>query len=378
MSIIDPELIELSYAVAEEPLSVTFGAMDSYVRTTIQYAIVEGAAISAGILLSAFSWILITHKKTPLFILNQISLLWMVIRAGLYIVYLMGSLSSLGFRFTGVAWEPWHDFRVSVAGNVAQVLLITSVEASLVVQIYVVFKDSQLFKYGTLLIGSVACLTLANVALYIHSTVVLAQQFAGSLNYKEYSYVSSWVTSVPRIMFSALIIVASVCLIMKLFIAIRIRRCLGLKQFDSFHIVVIMSTQVMVVPCALAIANFAKNSLLLLLEVSTLLAVSNLPMTSLWASSANTLLQPTSCASSILTRDASSQYSDRTLDVKLVSEKMTANLAISNGDATICFGEQSDADSVDKILSLFENSHGPITTHEFKAGRDFGASRSKQ
>lgn len=82
----------------------------------------------------------------------------------------------------------------------------------------------------------------------------------------------------------------TILLIGKLIIAIRTRRYLGLKQFDSFHILLIGFSQTLIIPSIILVVHYfylSQNKDSLLQQISLLLIILMLPLSSLWAQTAN-------------------------------------------------------------------------------------------
>lgn len=82
----------------------------------------------------------------------------------------------------------------------------------------------------------------------------------------------------------------TILLIGKLIFAIRTRRYLGLKQFDSFHILLIGFSQTLIIPSIILVVHYfylSQNKDSLLQQISLLLIILMLPLSSLWAQTAN-------------------------------------------------------------------------------------------
>ena len=100
---------------------------------------------------------------------------------------------------------------------------------------------------------------------------------------------SIWM-DLPTILFSISINIMTILLIGKLIFAIRTRRYLGLKQFDSFHILLIGFSQTLIIPSIILVVHYfylSQNKDSLLQQISLLLIILMLPLSSLWAQTAN-------------------------------------------------------------------------------------------
>lgn len=362
--------IVLNYTVGPEIYQLTFGILDNTVDRSLQLCVVHGVAIGCGILLMLLSWVVIIKKRTPMFILNQLTMVLMIIKSALYLCFLFGPLSSLTYKFTGLLPEErWHAFDIYIATNVIHTLLIATVEATLVFQIHVIFKSPEVKHLGYVLTAAAGSLAVTIVSLYIHSTVVTAIQLRNQLMEQDVTPTNSWVNNVPVILFSASLNVVCIILISKLALAIRTRRYLGLKQFDGLHILIITSTQTFIVPSVLMIVNYRQSTsyLTLLANISVILAVCNLPFSSLWATSANNSTHPTSSPNTVFSRWDSKLSDTETLahEVPLLPGKAEKIQLVSptteKGDVQTMCDSNGDQDSIDRML---DDIDGAIMTTE--------------
>lgn len=312
----DPLALVLNYTLGDYPLLVTFGQLEHSTQTFMKFAIIHGVAAGVGLLLLIMSWIIVINKKTPIFILNQVTLLLLVLRSTLYLVYLRGPLTQLSYIYTGIFNGSWRAYHVSVAANVLFCFLVASVEATMVFQVYVMFKHNKKKVWGHTLVLVCGALGVGVVGLYINSSVHATKVLKAQLAKKEFTQYASWVGNLPIIMFSATVNILSVILILKLANAVRTRWTLGLKQFDSFHILIIMISQTFIIPSALVIANYKNTSSNFLSSLSFIIAVFNLPLGSLWAISSNNGTHPTSAPNTLLSRTDTSVSSQNTLATK--------------------------------------------------------------
>lgn len=318
---INPQNILLNYSLpfsdADDVFVVSFGVLDSYVASSFHYIVVYSVAIGACLTLSLALWASCQNRRTPIFVLNQLTMMMMVIESGLYLAFFIGPLSSLSFSFTGILIpHTYGSYRVTVAANVFQTLLVTCIEVSMTYQIFIIFRSPEVKRLGLALtlVSSAAGLTI--VGFYINSTVSSARMFQNVFNHSTSTKrVGNWVTDIPFILFSVSINLLSCMLASKLLLAIKTRRYLGLKQFDSFHILFIMSTQAMIIPSVLVLINYgvsdAKTNVLS--AVSVLLVVLSLPFSSMWASAANNSPTPTSSTLAFLNRTDSNNSDTSTI-----------------------------------------------------------------
>ena len=247
--------------------------------------------------------------KLFLFYLNSLILLIGIIRSGCYLNYNLGPLNSLSFVFTG--WYDGSSFISSDVTNGFKCILYALVEISLGFQVYVMFKTSNLKIWGIMASLLSIGLGLIVVAFQINLTILshirfsraistnrseeesssLSSSSSSSLSSDSIGYVinSIWM-DLPTILFSISINIMTILLIGKLIIAIRTRRYLGLKQFDSFHILLIGFSQTLIIPSIILVVHYfylSQNKDSLLQQISLLLIILMLPLSSLWAQTAN-------------------------------------------------------------------------------------------
>ena len=246
--------------------------------------------------------------KLFLFYLNSLILLIGIIRSGCYLNYNLGPLNSLSFVFTG--WYDGSSFISSDVTNGFKCILYALVEISLGFQVYVMFKTSNLKIWGIMASLLSIGLGLIVVAFQINLTILSHIRFSRAISTnrsEEESSSSSSLSSssssdsvgyvinsiwmdLPTILFSISINIMTILLIGKLIFAIRTRRYLGLKQFDSFHILLIGFSQTLIIPSIILVVHYfylSQNKDSLLQQISLLLIILMLPLSSLWAQTAN-------------------------------------------------------------------------------------------
>ncbi|KAI3406053.2 STE2 [Candida oxycetoniae] len=275
-------------------------------------AIILGVTIGACTMLLIFLLgILYNNRKklktSVLFNLNIWILIATIIRSGCYLNYYMNDLASVSFNFTGV----YHgeSFASSNAANAFKTIMFALVELSLTYQIYVIFRSTTLKNWGIAATILAGLLSLASVATQIWSSVLAHKNFKAST---KGLYVSGAWMDLPTILFAVSINIMSLLLLFKLGIAIKTRRYLGLRQFDGFHILFIMSTQTLIIPSILLFVHYflTSNSGPDLINVALLLVVIFLPLSSLWAQTANNVRRIDSSPSmSFISRESSNSSS---------------------------------------------------------------------
>lgn len=287
----DPANQLLNYTSIAGDSQTSFAEIDSYVHTLLKNAFIFAARIGAGGLTMIAIWLTSSNRKTPVFILNQLSLLFLVIHSGLYLSYLLGDYASVAFNFTGFAdlLISQKALNIYAAASIIQVCLVATIESSMVFQVRTIFNHPDGRYIGYTLTALSFLIGLATTGVYFYDVV---KSIIVIFNDKNDVYEFNAHT----ILFASSVNFMSVILVTKLIMAIRSRRYLGLKQFDSFHILLIMSTQTMIIPSVLTILSYALPSLqrVAIPATSVLLVTLSLPLSSMWASSANNAPTPTS------------------------------------------------------------------------------------
>lgn len=364
----NPSDIALNYTVFGEAMLVTFGELNHVSVQTLNLGIVQGVGLGAGILLLFMSWVIIVNKKNPIFILNQATLVLLVVNCALNLAYLLGPFSSLPFVFTRVFLDSqWYAYTTTVAANVVHMILIASVETTLVVQTYVIFRSPEVRSLGYILTAMAASLGVSTVGFYLNNVIRDAIILRRQLLNESYEVHGAWVSNMPLILFSASINVICALLVAKLVLAVRTRRYLGLKQFDSFHILAISSTQTFIVPSVLVIVNYrnAWSGSTLLANLSVIVAVLNLPLSSLWAVSANNSPQPSSCQNSLLSRHTSNASSQTMQSYSMFPNKVEKLHTPASLEKASTFYD-NDEDSINRILDTIDDGFVGVTTHAMK------------
>ncbi|KOH50927.1 STE2p Receptor for alpha-factor pheromone [Saccharomyces cerevisiae] len=239
--------------------TITFDELQGLVNSTVTQAIMFGVRCGAAALTLIVMWMTSRSRKTPIFIINQVSLFLIILHSALYFKYLLSNYSSVTYALTGFPqFISRGDVHVYGATNIIQVLLVASIETSLVnyysYHVFVSAVKGMIVTYNDV---------SATQGKYFNASTIL---LASSINFMSF------------------------VLVVKLILAIRSRRFLGLKQFDSFHILLIMSCQSLLVPSIIFILAYSlkpNQGTDVLTTVATLLAVLSLPLSSMWATAAN-------------------------------------------------------------------------------------------
>ena len=266
---------------------ISFGELQSFFNRKMNQSIIYGTRIGAAAVAILILWMVTKNKRSPIFIINQFTLLIIVLHSALFLKYLASPYSSAIYTFTYFP-QLVHRSNIYVSGavNMLEVVLIALVEISLVYQVYTIFKSSENRKMTVAWISLSSALGLATIGTYFATAVISML----NIYEKSYSTSDSKLFNVSVILLASSINVMTLLLSLKLFFAVRARRFLGLKQFDTFHILLIMSAQSLIIPSILYILSYAlpaKDGTSNLAAIATLIVVLSLPLSSMWASSTN-------------------------------------------------------------------------------------------
>lgn len=257
-------------------------------QNKIRSAILFGVRIGAAILTLIAMHLVSKKSRTKLlFLANQMSLIMLIIHSALYFRFLLGPFSSVMMLLTNLMdprSDDVNDINVSVATNVFVLLMIVSVQISLAVQTRSVFHawlKSRIYVTVGLIILSliVTCFwTIHTVA----SSILLTTNITSVSKL-------GWTRIASDVSFATSISFASLMLVIKLIFAIRVRKQLGKKPLGYTKVLIIMSTQSLVVPTILIIVNYAlpKKDSWILSGVAYLIVVLSLPLSSIWATTVN-------------------------------------------------------------------------------------------
>lgn len=283
----------------------------------IKHGIIFGSAIGLCAVFMIMLCLFSSRRKSVFFILNQLNLTLMIIRSALHLNYLLGPFNTINYVIAReVPHNAYKAYMVSVAANGIQVPLTATILISLVFQINQIFKSPEMRLIRFAVVGVMSSLSAVVVALYLYKSVIFAQD--SKVDYDRHytpKPTVNWVNNLPFVMFSVAVNLCSITLLAKLIVAIKLRKKLGLRSFDTFHILFIVSSQTLVIPSVLDIVNYgviAENDILI--TCAYLLTVLSLPLSSMWATSAHNISLSSSSSTllSMLSRENSS-HSDRTI-----------------------------------------------------------------
>ncbi|KAK9463130.1 fungal pheromone mating factor STE2 GPCR-domain-containing protein [Lipomyces oligophaga] len=266
-------------------INITWSDLDFWMRDTTIPCLVFGVHIGACTAVAIGIAILTKPGKrwTPVFILNELSLFLVALRAGLWINYALGDLNKAMPYFTYYVEDiPMGPYVESSVTSVMQVLITIAIETSLIFQVRVVFETNPHIQRRI----TIACVALACVVVAFW-TVVVVQNVQYILAYRDLPE-DAWAWTTAKVLYSFSIFVYCAIFCYKLYRSILARKVLGThRQFGPLQVILIMGTQVMIVPLVLVIIQMSADLGPPMSSLGTLVVALSLPLSAVWASAAN-------------------------------------------------------------------------------------------
>jgi pheromone alpha factor receptor len=295
----DPRDIVVNYTSATGPVTMTLGDFDNYMKTIVVLGIIFGTRIGLAALAFPVNFMITKNKKSPIFILNTTCIGILFLQSCLYAVTLTESYNTISYTFSMYFDIEKTASNISVVSNLFYIILIILVEISFCYQVYIIFESPQktLRKLGYLATAFSASLGIATIVLYFIYMVYSDLAF-----YNNNVNLPKYLVNTPLIVFVTSSCVICLMLLIKLAYAIRTRRYLGLKQFNLFHILFIMTFQTMVIPTILILISFNafsetdQYSSQAFSALGSALITLSLPLTTMWANSSISNSTPISTA----------------------------------------------------------------------------------
>ncbi|KAH7603096.1 Fungal pheromone mating factor STE2 GPCR [Nakaseomyces glabratus] len=266
--------------------TIRFSTLDAIVKGLLRIAIVHGVRLGAIFMTLIIMFISSNTWKKPIFIINMVSLMLVMIHSALSFHYLLSNYSSISYILTGFPQLiTSNNKRIQDAASIVQVLLVAAIEASLVFQIHVMFTIENIKLIREIVLSISIAMGLATVATYLAAAIKLIRGL-----HDEVMPQTHLIFNLSIILLASSINFMTFILVIKLFFAIRSRRYLSLRQFDAFHILLIMFCQSLLIPSVLYIIVYAVDSRSnqdYLIPIANLFVVLSLPLSSIWANTSN-------------------------------------------------------------------------------------------
>ena len=228
------------------PFNVSIPDLDSFMLYNIQISINYSAQLGASFLLLVVLLLLTKNEKrrSPIFVINSLSLFLNTARNILQCLYFTGPFSETYAYFAqDYSRVPRSAYATSVAGTVLIFLLLVCVELSLILQTRVVCTTiRQLYRRGIFALSFLIALVAVAFRLAL---CVENSEYIVSLTYL---VPLTWLGSAANITTSISVFWFCAVFVTKLGLAIRQRRKLGLRRFGPMQIIFIMGCQTLVIP----------------------------------------------------------------------------------------------------------------------------------
>ncbi|MCJ1306190.1 hypothetical protein MMC08_009008 [Hypocenomyce scalaris] len=264
------------------PFNVSIPDLDSFMLYNIQISINYSAQLGASFLLLVVLLLLTKNEKrrSPIFVINSLSLFLNTARNILQCLYFTGPFSETYAYFAqDYSRVPRSAYATSVAGTVLIFLLLVCVELSLILQTRVVCTTiRQLYRRGIFALSFLIALVAVAFRLAL---CVENSEYIVSLTYL---VPLTWLGSAANITTSISVFWFCAVFVTKLGLAIRQRRKLGLRRFGPMQIIFIMGCQTLVIPAIFSILQYTTSIPSMDSNVLTLVSIF-LPLSSIWASS---------------------------------------------------------------------------------------------
>lgn len=175
-----------------------------------------GVWIGGSVIVVVVAFIFTRNYRAPVFIINQITLLLLIVQSSMFLAYLCGPYREIGSLLTGsFANVSAENTNTSVAASIFQSLFVVSAEFSLVFQATVMFRNKPpLDKIMPWLMGVIAVVPIVSSVAYATCASLDAL--------KDTNIVADhlWVGSLPRLSFAITVSIFSFFSFLKLFMSV--------------------------------------------------------------------------------------------------------------------------------------------------------------
>lgn len=283
-----PELVSQNFTLdtVGGPVQYSTDDIQSWYRTSVQTAVMLAVTIGGGIIVAILVLLQAFKRVTPVNVLSLCALFSLIIHSGFSLNFYLSGWNTVASQFAGTyAQVTLNDLNVTVAASMAQAFLITFIELNLGLQLFIVLQTRPLWRYLiTAAVFSIASLPVI-VIVFTYSAVSAHQNIVPE-SFDELTAKYHKLFKAENPIFAASVCVYAIILTAKLGVSLKRRRDLGLKQFDAFQIIFIMTAQTLVIPAIFTILAFAlpDGSFNAMVILTPFLVVISLPLSSMWAS----------------------------------------------------------------------------------------------
>lgn len=282
----NPRDIILNYTSIDGPTSVTFRDLDTHLKSIAIFGIVFGCRIGLAAVAFPTTYLMTKNKRSPVFFLNMTCLAVLFLQSCLFSVTLTKTYNSMSYMFSLYEINDRNAANIAIASNVLLVVLTGLIEISFCYQVYIIFESPQKRMKLLCYITTTFCAALGITTFVLYFIYMC---YSNRFFFDETLIVPNYLTNTPLIMFASSSCVICFILLVKLAIAIRTRRHLGLTQFSLFHILFIMTFQTMIIPSILIFVSFNNThtdpSSQTLSSLGYAFIAISLPLTTMWANS---------------------------------------------------------------------------------------------
>lgn len=254
----------------DQVLGYPLFSLDEFFQYQCIVAIHSSVRIASACVICLLLFLISQRYKSLLFVLYQSNFLLMMVGGSLELGWVLSYNGSLT-QFMTTASPDHTGYNVSMAASVFQTVLMLTLLATLVVQIYVSFSDQKRqYQLGVTGLAVLGCfpsyliciwrLVIVGISLYSSSaptTNGYGLTFFANDIVKGDGYV--WVVEGAWGAFAASCAFCSIILCIKLYFVSRTRAKMGLVKFDALRILFTMALQNSVIPSILAIVSAAIN-----------------------------------------------------------------------------------------------------------------------
>ncbi|KAK2753505.1 hypothetical protein FQN54_007895 [Arachnomyces sp. PD_36] len=262
------------------PFNVTVDEINGFYEYNTNVSINFGAQLGASIVLVIILAIMTKpeRRRSAMYALNVAALLFNIVRLTCMCVYFTSGFADV-YRYFALDYEgvPPASYANSAIVPIVTVLLLISLEISLVVQAHVICSTSRPWVRRCVLVASLLAASAA-VGLRIGYAVENVRFILAAEDFSP----MVWLQSATNIAITCSICYFSAVFMVKLGLAIRQRRQLGFKKFGPMQVIFVMGSQTMFIPAACSISLYFTEVLELGSNILTLVAIF-LPLTSMWA-----------------------------------------------------------------------------------------------
>lgn len=228
------------------PFNISVPDLDTYILYNVDICINYSAQLGASFVLLIILVLLTKSEKrrSPVFILNSMSLALNTIRNVLQCLYFTGPFSEAYAYFAqDYSRVPSSSYAISITGSVLTLLLLACLEVSLVLQTQVVCTTVRdFYRHG--IFGLSLIVALLAIGFRFALVVENAKYIVAAEDFSSFA----WLGSATNITASISICFFCIVFVTKLGHALNERRKLGLQQFGPMQIIFIMGCQTLIIP----------------------------------------------------------------------------------------------------------------------------------